>query len=104
MFIEPSVDPCPMCGHTEGYFDEVSEEARKMNDRVFYFKLGRKSINTFSKRENEIFDIRGLTNPETSSRYTWKEIGENLGIHRETARTHYMRAMDKVDAMMSEDL
>lgn len=104
MFIDPSIDPCPLCEHREGYFDEVSEEARKINDRAVYFKLGRKSKDIFSKRENEIYEIRDEINPETSSPYTWNEIGESLGIHRETARTHFMRALDKVDAMMSNEL
>ena len=83
------IDPCPMCGHHDPIFIDEIESAKKAYDIINFIRIGRRSKEFLTNRENEIFDLRdgGLK---------YREIAETLDLHISTVQEYYTRALNSL--------
>jgi DNA-binding NarL/FixJ family response regulator len=90
----PHIESCPMCGKTESEYERQKLDREIKKRELTAFIIGRRSVNKFSRRENEIFDAfydLGLRD--------FKVIADNEGISISSVETYYDRAMDKLIGM-----
>ena len=52
----PHIESCPMCGKTESEYERQKLDREIKKRELTAFIIGRRSVNKFSRRENEIFD------------------------------------------------
>jgi|GEM_PF-3263170 len=89
------IDPCPMCGHHDPIFIDEIESAKKAYDIINFIRIGRRSKEFLTNRENEIFDLRdgGLK---------YREIAETLDLHISTVQEYYTRALNKLKLLADQ--
>ncbi len=92
---EAKIDPCPMCGHYDPFFTDEIESAEKAYNVINFIRIGRRSKEFLTKRENEIFDLRdgGLK---------YREIAETLDLHISTVQEYYSRALNKLKLLADQ--
>tara|TARA_R100000742_G_C4267474_1_gene85674 strand:+ start:662 stop:925 length:264 start_codon:yes stop_codon:yes gene_type:complete len=80
-----------MCGKSEDEYERQKLEREIKKKEMIAFIIGRRSVQKFSKRENEIFDAYfdlGIRD--------FQKIADNFGIKAYSVETYYDRAMDKL--------
>jgi F0F1-type ATP synthase gamma subunit len=80
-----------MCGKSEDEYERQKSEREIKKKEMIAFIIGRRSVQKFSKRENEIFDAYfdlGIRD--------FQQIADNYGIKAYSVETYYDRAMDKL--------
>ena len=91
--MKPHIKPCPMCGDQKNKLEKMQKEREQKERELKSFLIGRRSVDKFSRRENEIFDSHfdlGLS---------FKEIARNEGIDYHSVVKFYDRAIDKLFVM-----
>jgi len=89
--MQPHTEPCPMCGKTEDEYERKRNERESKRKEMIAFIVGRKSVNIFSKRENEVFDaiyylgIKDLY-----------QVADNFDISYQAVQMYHDRAIDKL--------
>ena len=89
--MQPHTKPCEMCGKSEDEYERQKLERETKKKEMIAFIIGRRSVQKFSKRENEIFDAYfdlGIRD--------FQKIADNFGIKAYSVETYYDRAMDKL--------
>jgi len=89
--MQPHTKPCEMCGKSEDEYERQKLEREIKKKEMISFIIGRRSVQKFSKRENEIFDAYfdlGIRD--------FQKIADNYGIKAYSVETYYDRAMDKL--------
>ena len=86
---QAQITPCPMCGRHDNLFDDEIESARNAYDQISLIRIGRRSKEIFTNRENEVFELRdgGLI---------YREIDETLNLHISSVQEYYARAVKKL--------
>ena len=88
-----------MCGRAEDlHLDQIKKRERQ-NELMQAFLAGRKSERKFSRRENEVFDA--FYDLEIQD---FEIIAFNFRISKYTVEKYYVRAMEKFQAMLLDEL
>ena len=96
--IEPSYEPCPMCGKGETAYEDQIEVKKRKNELMSAFISGRESLKKFSSRENDIFDAFYYL-----GMHDLNDIARNFGISKKSVETYYDRMMNKLYDILQED-
>ena len=89
--MQPHTEPCPMCGKNQNDYERMIEEREEHKKRLLAFLAGRRSIEKFSSRENDIFDAY-----YDHDIRDFQQIADNYGISYQAVSKYYERAMEKL--------